>query len=189
MKKIGIVGIALAGLLLAGCSGTGNSASTPDSASPSPSAKPTETATPTPSPTPEAVSGPPEQCLAATSTGTEGDPIAAVVEQTVLPDDVHLMGTQTIPSTSEPGKSDAVVRICADPMTEAAQRELATTIARDVYIAGLDDAVGKFYVTAWIPDGESVIASEPLHVNEFTLYLWDSETANMDSNWKTRYDD
>ena len=125
---------------------------------------------------------PPAQCLG--HDDTEADKaVRKAVGKAKLPPTVELMHVQTIDSPDEPGALEAVVRICSEQLTDEEHREIATTIAKAVYAADLDTPMTRFYVTSWIPDGDSVQQSTPLHIEDFDVYLWDTDTANPDKWW------
>ena len=106
-----------------------------------------------------------------------------------LPPTVVLMHAQTIHSVDEPGATEVVVRICSEPLTGASHREIATAIATAVYDAGLDAKITRFYVTSWIPAGDSIEQGDPLRIDHFALYLWGPDVPDPDSRWKTRMED
>jgi len=176
-------------LLLVGCSAGS------DEAEPEPTAETTAepsttetseeptTAEPTEEPAASVV---PDQCLAATSSGTAGDPIAEAAATAALPQGVTLqIGTQVLTSIEEQGGFEAVSRICSMPLTESEHRTIATEIARAIYMSGAGESLVSLHVTSWVPDGDTVTDAGSLRVDDYAVVLWDSETANLDAMWKT----
>ena len=47
----------------------------------------------------------------------------------------------------------------------------------------------RFYVTSWIPVGDSIEQGDPLRIDDFALYLWGPDVPDPDSRWKTRMED
>ena len=99
-----------------------------------------------------------------------------------LPPTAVLMHVQTITSIDEPGMTEAVARVCSEPMTEDELIDIATAIAVAIKPSKASDDLAVLVVSAWQPDGDSIAQGETVR-SDYQLFTWEpgSPTAR---NWE-----
>lgn len=173
---------------MSGCSaGESDAQEVTETSSPAPQTTTEPETTPTTepaAPVEPVTSGPPAECLTATSTTTEGDPVAAAAQRATLPEGVsNAIGTQVISSTKREGMFEAVARICSEPLSLDELKAVATTIAQAIYADPANETVSLLKVSSWVPDGSGSIDQQQSVDTDYQMYLWDADPSLLPSNW------
>lgn len=182
-------------LLLSGCVAA-NDPAVKDAPTVTATQTATETVQATPSPSSMATPppAPPSLVVAKTcadySTTQLGDSSAehaalSAAAVSALPAGVELKPGVQVVESLEPGKIEAVVRICQDtPMSGPQLIEIASAIAVSVKADPVSELLEVLVVSAWHPDGEYLAQGETV-TTDYGLYTWDpSAAAPMSSNWE-----
>ncbi|SDR70505.1 hypothetical protein [Microbacterium paraoxydans] len=178
MRKSVAAGVLAAGMFLGGCAAQ----TPPETTTTSPAPEPTVSA-PESTPTASAAEVP-QECVdyvAPPSPGSEA--MQAVGATAVLPDGVVLNpGFQVLNSIDEPGKVEAVARVCSDGLTDDELVDVGEAIAATLYAHPIHETLTLLKVSSWVPTGDHLDRDPGVDVitTDYELYLWDDPRP---SNW------